>query len=98
MLLGAVEGKKDENFDAMRLVRAATRVETLSPLKQHTYKFKDPNLLKVINVIEEERQRKTATIQQFSQDEMMLKQYLGKLISTALMQRKTNSIDRKSVV
>jgi hypothetical protein len=92
MLLGAVEGKKDENFDAIRLVRAATRIETQSPIKQHTYKFKDPNLLKVINVIKEEKQRKITAAEQIPQDETMLKQYLGKLIATALMQRKANNI------
>jgi len=53
MLLNTVVGKKDEYFDRDSLIRAANREASLSPVRARTYKFTDPNLLKVINAIRE---------------------------------------------
>ena len=53
MLLKTIVGKKDEYFDRISLIRAANREESLSPVREHTYKFTDPNLLKVITAIRE---------------------------------------------
>jgi hypothetical protein len=90
MLLDSVEGKKDKHFDQESLIRAASRLESLSPIKSHIYKFTDPNLLKVMAVIQESKQKKSDAIQQPLQDETILKKYLGKLIASAL--RKQNAI------
>ena len=84
MLLDSVEGKKDKHFDQESLIRAASRLESLSPIKSHIYKFTDPNLLKVMAVIQESKQKKSDAIQQPLQDETILKKYLGKLIASAL--------------
>jgi len=53
LLKTVVEEKKDQDFDKDSLIRAANREESLSPVKEHIYKFKDPNLLKVMSVIRE---------------------------------------------
>lgn len=84
MLLDSVEDKKDANFDQASLIRAATRAESLSPIKQHVYKFTDPNLLKVMSVIEEEKLKKVEAKHKAPQGENILNKYLGKLIASAL--------------
>ena len=53
MPLKTIVGKKDEYFDRNSLIRAANREESLSPVKEQTFKFTDPNLLKVMTAIRE---------------------------------------------